>query len=89
MSKNTKTKTLLREKILELLQCTWNYLDNSEYIACKSKLDQLYKEKVNGIRIRKCDWYEYGEKPTQFLLNLETIWAYQNKIIKYWKLQRR
>ena len=72
LSKNTKTQTLLLEKKLKLLECTANYLDNSEYISCKSKLDQFYEEKANGIRIRsKCDWYKYGEKSTKFFLNLE------------------
>ena len=56
-------------------------MDNSEYISCKSKLDQFYKEKANGIRIRsKSDWYEYGEKYTKFFLNLEKTQAHQNKI---------
>ena len=55
-------------------------MGNSKYITCKSKLDQLYKGKANGIRIRsKCDWYEYGEKSTKFFLNLEKFRAHQNK----------
>ena len=49
-----------------------NHFDNSEYISYKSKLDQLYEEKANGIRIRsKCDWYKHGEKSTKFFVNLE------------------
>ena len=81
LSKNTKTQTLLLQKKLKLLECTTNYLDDSEYISCKSKLHQFYEEKTNGIRIRnKCDWYEYGEKSTKFFLNLERIRAHQNKI---------
>ena len=52
LSKNTKTQTLLLEKKLKLLESTANYLDNSEYISCKSKLDQFYEEKANGIRVR-------------------------------------
>ena len=74
LSKNTKTVTLLLKKPLKLLEYTANYLDIPEYISCKSKLDQFYEEKANGIRIRsKCDWYEYGEKSTKFFLNLEKI----------------
>ena len=58
LSNKTKTEALLLKKTLKLLECTANYLDNSEYISCKSKLDQFYEEKVSGIRIRsKCDWY--------------------------------
>ena len=57
LSKNTKIQTLLFEKKLKLLKCAANYLDNSEQISCKSKLDQFQEEKANGIRIRsKCDW---------------------------------
>ena len=49
LSKNTKTQ---KTKI----ECTANYLDNSEYITCQIKLDQLYEEKANVVRIRsKCD----------------------------------
>ena len=80
MSKNTKTQTF-EKKNLKSLECTANYLDNSEYISCKSKLDQFYEEKANGIRIRsKCDWYEYGEKPTKFFLNLKKTRTHRNKI---------
>ena len=81
MSENTKTQTLLLEKKLKSLECTTNYLDNCEYVSCKSKLDQFYEEKANGIRIRsKCDWYDSGAKSTKFFLNLEKTRAYQNKI---------
>ena len=67
-------------KKLKSLECTANYLDNSECISCKSKLYQFYEEKENGIRIRsKCGWYEYGEKSTKFYLNLEKTRAHQNK----------
>ena len=72
LSKNTKAQTLLLEKKLKLLECTANYLDNSEYVFCKSKLDQFYEEKTYGIRIRsKCNWYKCGEKSTKFFLNFE------------------
>ena len=81
MSKNTKTQTLLHEKKLKLLEYTANYLYNSKYISCKSKLNQFYEEKTNGFIIRsKCDWYKYGEKSTKFFLNLEKTRAHQNKI---------
>ena len=47
------------KKNLKLLEYNVNYLDNSEYNLCKSKLDQFYEEKANGIRMRsKCDWYK-------------------------------
>ena len=78
MPKNTKTQILLLEKKLKSLECSANYLDNFEYISCKSKLDQFYEEKANGTGIRsKCDWYKYGEKYTKFFLNLEKTRAHQ------------
>ena len=81
LSRNTKTQTLLLEKKLKSFKCTANYLNKSEYISCKSKLDQFYEEKTNGIRIRsKYDWYEYGGKSTKFFLNLEKTPAHRNKI---------
>ena len=52
--KMQKLKLYCLKKKLKLLECTTNYLDNSEYITCKSKLlNQLYEEKTNGIRIKK------------------------------------
>ena len=52
----------LKKKKLKSLECTAKFLDNSEYISCKCKLDQFCEEKANGIRIRsKYDWYKYGE----------------------------
>ena len=37
----------------------------------RNKLDKIYEQKSDGIRIRsKCDWYEHGEKPSKFFLNL-------------------
>ena len=49
-----------------VLQC------DNEYLDCKERLDNLYQEQINGIRIRsRCDWYEYGEKSSKFFLNLE------------------
>ena len=54
--KKYKNSNFFLKKNLKLLKCTANYLDNSEFITSKSKLDQLYDEKANGIRLRsKCD----------------------------------
>ena len=52
-----------------------------EYIDCRNKLDKIYEQKINGIRIRsKCDWYEYGEKSSKFFLNLEKTSATQSTL---------
>ena len=54
--KKYENSNFFLKKNLKLLKCTANYLDNSEFITSKSKLDQLYDEKANGIRLRsKCD----------------------------------
>ena len=46
LSKNTKTQNFfLEKKKLKLLECTANYLDISEYISYKIKLDQFYEKK--------------------------------------------
>ena len=74
-----KLKLYCLKKKLKSLECTANYLDNSEYNSCK--LDQFYKEKANGVRIRsKCNWYEYKEKSTKLFLNLEKTRVHRNKI---------
>ena len=52
-----------------------NYLDN------KNKLEQIYEEKANGVKIRsKCEWYEFGEKSSKFFLNLEKKHALLNQV---------
>ena len=69
--KNEKKKIFL-ENNLKKLENDTNYIKNSEYIDCRNKLDKIYEQKSNGMRIRsKCDWHEYGEKSSKFFLNLE------------------
>ena len=56
-------------------------MENLEYIGCRNKLDKIYKQKINGIRIRsKCDWYEHGEKSSKFFPNLEKTRSTQSTI---------
>ena len=39
---------------------------------CKLELENIYDEKAEGAKIQlKCEWYQPGEKPTKFILNLE------------------
>ena len=69
------------ENKLKKLENNTNYIENLEYIDCRNKLDKIYEQKINGIRIRsKCDWYEYGEKSSKFFLNLEKTRATQSTI---------
>ena len=39
---------------------------------CKLELENIYDIKAEDAKIRsKCEWYQYGEKPAKFFLNLE------------------
>ena len=46
--------------------------DFNAYNLCKLELENIYDKKAEGAKLRsKCDWYQHGEKPTKFFLNLE------------------
>ena len=69
------------ENKLKTLENSPNFVNSPEYIETYEKLDKIYQEKTNGIRIRnKCNWYEHGEKSSNFFLNLEKSRAVQNQI---------
>ena len=57
-------RTKLEKKLNELEKITVSYLnDNQEYKKCKSKLENIYQIKVDGVRTRRrCKWYGHGEK---------------------------
>ena len=67
--KKYKNSNFVTQKKLKLLECTANYLNNFVYITSKSKLDQLYIQKANRIRIKML--LVYGEKSTSYFLNFE------------------
>ena len=70
-TQNTKKEKMFLENKLTKLENNTNCKENLEYIDCRNKLDKIYEQKINGIRIRsKCDWYEHGEKSSKFFLNL-------------------
>ena len=51
------------------------------YLDCKQKLETIYTQKINDIRVRsKCKWCEDGEKSTKFCLNLEKHSAAQGSL---------
>ena len=55
--------------------------NHEEYNDCKTQLEQIYKIKANGIKIRsKCEWYEHGEKSSKIFLNLEKSRAIQGQV---------
>ena len=69
------------ENKLKTLEVRPNFVNNPEYTETDEKLDKIYQEKANGVRIgSKCNWYEHGEKSSKFFLNLEKFCAVQNQI---------
>ena len=84
LSKNEKQEVSYLEKKLKGLQCDLsNTKTRDQYLDCKDKLENIYKKKANGIRIRsKCSWYESGEKSSKFFLNLEKTRAKQGHLRK-------
>ena len=55
-----ESKLKLHEQILKCLE-------NEDHLRYKLKLKEIYEIKANGIKVRnKCDWYEYGEKSSNF-----------------------
>ena len=55
--------------------------NHEEYNYCKIQLEQIYKIKANGKKIRsKCEWYRHREKSSKFFLNLEKSHAIQGQV---------
>ena len=43
-----------------------------EYNKCKNKLESIYDNIVEGIKVRsEISWYKEGEKSSKFVINLE------------------
>ena len=81
LAKNTNKTIDELEAKLKHYEKLENYVDNIDYKVCKQQLDEIYEKKEKGIKIRsKCNWYEHGEKPTKFFLNLEKHRAIQRQI---------
>ena len=63
IAQNKKTERTYLENRLKPLENTSSFVDNPEYIETNEKLDKIYQEKINGIRIRsKCNWYKHRGK---------------------------
>ena len=77
-----KTERTHVENKLKTLETSASFVDNLEYTDTNEKLDKIYQEKTNGIRIRsKCDWYELGKNFSKFFLNFEKSRAVQKSLI--------
>ena len=54
---------------------------NQEYLNCKLKLNDIFDQNAEGIKIdSKCKQYEEGEKKSKYLLNLERSRATESKV---------
>ena len=81
IARNKKTERMHLKNKLKNVENSSSFVDKPEYIEINGKLDKIYQEKTNAIRIRsKCNWYEHGEKSSNFFLNLEKSRAVQNQI---------
>ena len=73
----------LEVKLKELEQNLGNDEAKEQYNAYRRKINEIYDEISNGIKIRrKYDWYEFGEKSSKFFLTLEKRGATQNIVRK-------
>ena len=62
----------LETKIKKLEQNIINEDKFNEYKTAKDEVEHFYDNIATGVKIRsKCDWYQYGEKSTNYFLNLE------------------
>ena len=75
-AKERKTKRVaLETRVRELesiISTNSNDLVIEEHHKCKAELEEIYSYITESIILRsKTDWYELGEKPTKYFLNLE------------------
>ena len=81
MPKETRAETVTLENKLKELEQNPDFIFDRNYVDYKNRLDQIYKEKANGVKIRsKCDWYEFGEKSSKLFYNLEKQHALLNQV---------
>ena len=83
LAKELREELRILENKLKLYEQNLKCFENEDYLRCKLRLEEIYKIKANGVKIRsKCDWYEYGEKSSKFFLNLEKNRFVQSRIRK-------
>ena len=76
-SKNlAKTEQITQKNFENRIKTLEQKLKNEKYFnaynLCKLELKNCMIQKTEGATIRsKCEWYQHGEKPTKFFLNLE------------------
>ena len=66
-----------------MLKSNLNCDKTQEYINCKNKLDKVYDDIAEGIKVRsECQRYEKDEKSIKFFLNLEKTKGTQGTVKK-------
>ena len=70
---SNKERQAFEKRVKDFEHDIQNLDDIHEYLTCKNKLDTIYDDIVNGIKVRShCDWFESGEKSSNvFFFNLE------------------
>ena len=84
LAKKKRLERDLLESELKTLQENLHFNDNFEkYNIFITKLEQIYDDIAEGIKVRtKTQWYEGGEKSSNFFLNLEKTKATRGIIKK-------
>ena len=83
LAKKLREEFRVLENKLKLHEQNLKCFENEDYLRCKLRLEEIYKTKANGVKIRSiCNWYENGEKSSKFFLNLEKNCFVQNQIRK-------
>ena len=86
IARNKKTERAYLENKLKTLENNPSFVNNPEYIESNEKLDKIYQEKANGIRIRsKCNWYKHEEKSSIFFFKFRKISCSAKSNSKYLK----
>ena len=74
----------LEQKITTLEQNLSAKENFNEYVNTKKEFNKLHDKTADGVKIySKCNWYQHGEKPTSFFLNLEKKRAIGGTIKNY------
>ena len=78
------------KKVKDFERDIQNLDDKHEYLTCNNKLEAIYDDIANGIKVRsRCDWFEHGEKSSFFFfLTLKDIEQLNVKSIPFFIITR-
>ena len=80
-AKKTHAETVTLENKLKELEQNLDCIFDRNYSDYKNKLEQIYEQKANDVKIRfKSEWYEFEEKSSKLFLNLEKQQALLNQV---------